>query len=95
MRKMMKPANDEVTQTIQVFAGAFSAATAERIAREYEGGEDAIIDGYAPDSTVENGQMRGCFVRIWSGYHRDPVETIYLHTGHGEGLEEVFQNLKY
>ena len=33
MRKMMKPANDEVTQTIQVFAGAFSAATAERIAR--------------------------------------------------------------
>jgi hypothetical protein len=95
MRHMQKPANDEVTQTIQVFGDTFNAASAERIVRQYEGGEDAVIDGYAPDSVVVNGQMRGAFVRIWSGYHRDPVETIYLHTGHGEGLDALFPNLRY
>lgn len=95
MRQMPKPANEEVTQTIQVFGDTFTTRTAERIAREYEGGEEAVVEGYAPDSVVVNGQMRGAFVRIWSGYHRDQVETIYLHTGHGEGLDAVFPNLRY
>ena len=95
MRKMDKPAYSEVTQTIQVFAQTFNVATAERVARLFEGGDDAVVEGYAPDSAVVNGQMRGAYVRIWSGYAADPVETIYLHTGSGEGLEDVFPNLRW